>query len=31
MDKPTAREYRMERDALGEVAVPADALWGAQT
>ena len=25
------RKYRIERDALGEVAVPADALWGAQT
>ncbi len=25
------REPRIERDALGEIAVPADALWGAQT
>ncbi|MGC9398023.1 MAG: class II fumarate hydratase [Anaerolineae bacterium] len=25
------REHRVERDALGEVCVPADALWGAQT
>ncbi len=25
------REHRIERDALGEVAVPVDALWGAQT
>ena len=24
-------EYRMEHDALGEVPVPADKLWGAQT
>ncbi len=24
-------EYRIERDSLGEVRVPADALWGAQT
>jgi fumarate hydratase class II len=24
-------EYRMERDSLGEMRVPADALWGAQT
>ena len=25
------RAYRIERDALGEVQVPADALYGAQT
>ncbi|NPA90597.1 MAG: class II fumarate hydratase [Chloroflexi bacterium] len=25
------QEYRIERDSLGEVKVPADALWGAQT
>ncbi len=25
------KEYRIERDSLGEVPVPADALWGAQT
>jgi fumarate hydratase, class II len=25
------REYRIEQDSLGEVRVPADALWGAQT
>ena len=24
-------EYRIERDTLGEVKVPADKLWGAQT
>ena len=24
-------EYRIERDSLGEVKVPADRLWGAQT
>ena len=24
-------DYRMEHDALGEVPVPADKLWGAQT
>src|SRR6056297_2421178 len=26
-----AREYRTERDSMGELQVPADALWGAQT
>ncbi len=26
-----AKEYRIERDSLGEVSVPADHLWGAQT
>ena len=26
-----AEEYRIERDSIGEVQVPADALWGAQT
>ena len=25
------REYRTERDSLGEMQVPADAYWGAQT
>ena len=24
-------EYRMEHDTMGQVAVPADKLWGAQT
>ena len=24
-------EYRMEHDTMGEIAVPADKLWGAQT
>ena len=24
-------EYRIEHDSMGEVRVPADALWGAQT
>src|SRR5438874_1297875 len=24
-------DYRIEKDTLGDVAVPADALWGAQT
>ena len=24
-------DIRMERDSLGEIAVPADRLWGAQT
>ncbi len=24
-------EYRIEKDAMGEVRVPADRLWGAQT
>ncbi len=27
----SAQEYRIERDSLGEVRVPVDALWGAQT
>lgn len=26
-----AQEYRMERDTMGEIGVPADKLWGAQT
>src|SRR5580704_18458202 len=26
-----AKDYRIEHDSMGEVAVPADALWGAQT
>jgi fumarate hydratase class II len=26
-----AKGYRVEHDSMGEVAVPADALWGAQT
>ncbi|MEZ5235234.1 MAG: class II fumarate hydratase [Acidimicrobiales bacterium] len=29
--QPTAAATRIEHDAMGEVAVPADALWGAQT
>ncbi len=29
--KPTAMEYRKERDSLGYVEVPADKYWGAQT
>src|SRR5437773_7001341 len=29
--KDQAREFRIEQDALGEVEVPADRLWGAQT
>jgi fumarate hydratase class II len=28
---PADAEFRMEHDAMGEVAVPANALWGAQT
>ena len=24
-------EYRIERDSMGEIKVPADKLWGAQT
>ena len=28
---PTATETRTERDSMGELQVPADALWGAQT
>jgi fumarate hydratase class II len=28
---PLSQEYRIEHDSMGEVAVPADALWGAQT
>jgi len=24
-------DYRIERDSMGELKVPADALWGAQT
>ncbi len=31
MDDDDDGEYRTERDSLGEVAVPADAYWGAQT
>ena len=31
MAKPTAASERIERDSLGEVRVPAGALWGAQT
>ncbi len=27
----TANQYRIERDSMGELKVPADALWGAQT
>ncbi|ESS05923.1 MAG: fumarase, class II [uncultured archaeon A07HB70] len=30
-DADTADEYRIERDSLGEMRVPADAYWGAQT
>jgi len=30
-NKPTTREFRVEEDALGNVEVPADHLWGAQT
>jgi fumarate hydratase class II len=29
--KPTNMEYRIERDTMGEVQVPADKYWGAQT
>ncbi len=29
--RPTANDFRVEQDALGEVQVPADHLWGAQT
>ena len=25
------KEYRVERDSMGEIAVPADRYWGAQT
>ncbi|MBX3702756.1 MAG: class II fumarate hydratase [Steroidobacteraceae bacterium] len=28
---PVSDQYRIEKDSLGEVRVPADALWGAQT
>ena len=28
---PMTEEYRVERDSIGEIQVPADALWGAQT
>src|ERR1700726_2813609 len=31
MSEPTATQFRMEEDALGDVQVPADHLWGAQT
>ncbi|MFC4104434.1 class II fumarate hydratase [Micromonospora zhanjiangensis] len=31
MTTPEAAGYRIERDTMGEVEVPADALWGAQT
>src|SRR2546423_13646958 len=30
-DLMTESEYRVEHDSMGEVRVPADALWGAQT
>ncbi|GAB6862972.1 class II fumarate hydratase [Haloplanus litoreus] len=30
-DSSEANEFRLERDSLGEVRVPADAYWGAQT
>src|SRR5882724_3571749 len=30
-DLMTESEYRIEHDSMGEVRVPADALWGAQT
>ena len=28
---PTENKFRVEEDALGEVEVPTDRLWGAQT
>ena len=31
MPIPLTTSYRVEHDALGEVEVPADRLWGAQT
>ena len=31
MSVTTANEFRIEEDALGDVHVPADHLWGAQT
>ena len=31
MTTPVTIPYRIEHDALGEVEVPADRLWGAQT
>ncbi len=31
LDKATTMEYRIEKDTMGEVKVPADKLWGAQT
>jgi len=31
VDTPTPETTRVERDTLGEVQVPANALWGAQT
>src|ERR1700734_4573649 len=30
-NETTARSFRIEEDALGEIEVPADHLWGAQT
>jgi fumarate hydratase class II len=27
----TAQDHRIERDTFGDIAVPADRLWGAQT
>ena len=27
----SAQEYRIEKDSMGELRVPVDALWGAQT
>ena len=31
LHKETIMEYRIEHDSLGEVLVPADHMWGAQT
>jgi fumarate hydratase class II len=31
MAEPTQQQFRVEHDTMGEVRVPADALWGAQT
>ncbi|MDR1758328.1 MAG: class II fumarate hydratase [Bacteroidales bacterium] len=31
LDKDISRDFRFEKDTLGEVRVPADKLWGAQT